>query len=181
MEINKFKVSGPIEIIPNIYTDSRGSFHESYSYESYKEIGINANFVQDNHSSSIKNVLRGIHLQKKPHEQGKLVRVVSGRALDIAVDLRPNSVSYKHYVSIILEANKNQFWIPRGFGHAFLSLEDNTHFLYKTDNFYNKESELTLKWDDPEINIDWGINNPIISEKDAEGLSLKELQSIIQN
>ena len=122
MEINKFKVSGPIEIIPNIYTDSRGSFHESYSYESYKEIGINANFVQDNHSSSIKNVLRGIHLQK-PHEQGKLVRVVSGRALDIAVDLRPNSSTYKHYVSIILEANKNQFWIPRGFGHAFSHLK----------------------------------------------------------
>lgn len=179
MKHNKFNIDGPIEIFPDIFKDDRGSFHESFNSCIYRDLGIESNFVQDNHSISKKNVFRGIHLQSGAAEQGKLVRVVSGKAMDYVVDLRPKSPTYKEYISVLLEPNFNQLWIPRGFGHAFLSLEDNTNFLYKTDNFYNKNSEVTLKWNDPIIGIDLGGIEPIVSSKDQEGLSFNEINQII--
>ncbi len=130
--------------------------------------GSNIEFCQDNQSLSQKNVLRGLHFQKPPYEQGKLVRVIQGAVLDVAVDLRKKSTTYGKYQKIILSGeNKKQFWIPPGFAHGFLTLEDDTLFCYKCTNFYNKESEGGLNWDDPTINIDWGNNEkPLLSEKD---------------
>lgn len=141
---------------------------ESYNSRLFKETTkLNIDFVQDNESMSNKGVLRGLHFQKPPHDQGKLVRVVRGSVLDVAVDIRRNSETFGQYYSIVLsEENKTQFYVPPGFAHGFLVLEDQTIFSYKCSGFYNKESEVSLRWDDPDINIEWGIKDPILSEKD---------------
>jgi len=141
---------------------------ESYNSQLFKDTtNLNVEFVQDNESQSNKGVLRGLHFQKPPHAQGKLVRVVKGSVLDVAVDIRKSSKTFgKHFSIVLSEENKTQFYVPPGFAHGFLVLEDNTIFSYKCTGFYNKESEVSLRWDDRDINIDWGIKDPILSEKD---------------
>lgn len=155
-------------IKPKVFQDSRGFFLESYSKKLFETQGINAEFVQDNHSlSANKGVLRGIHFQKPPHEQAKLVRVTRGSVYDVIVDLRKNSPSYGQWQGFDLSAeNFLLLFIPRGFGHAFCTLEDNTEFLYKTDGFYAPEFEGGLIWNDPTLKIDWPIKDPVLSEKD---------------
>jgi dTDP-4-dehydrorhamnose 3,5-epimerase len=167
MQVIKKEIDGLIEIIPNIFHDSRGYFFESYNKNTFSEIGIDIEFVQDNQSVSHKNVLRGLHFQEGDFAQDKLVRVISGKALDIAVDIRKNSKTYGKWVSVMLESTKNNmFFIPKGFAHGFLSMEDNTVFSYKCSNVYNKASENGILWNDEQLAIDWQISNPIVSEKD---------------
>ena len=167
MEIIKTSIEGLLIIKPDVFKDERGYFFESYNKERLAKEGITMNFVQDNESKSAKGVLRGLHFQKPPYAQGKLVRVIKGSVMDVAVDLRKDSPTYGKWESVVLnEDNKLQFWIPEGFAHGFVTLEDNTIFAYKCTNVYNKESEGSLLWNDPDININWNIENPILSEKD---------------
>ena len=141
-----------------------------------EEAGLYYEFVQDNHSmSSVKGTLRGIHFQKGDKAQAKLVRCVRGAVLDVAVDLRHESPTYKQWVAVELSAeNKKQLLIPRGFGHGFVTLTDEVEFLYKADNYYAPEADGGLRWNDPELNIDWGVNSPILSDKDAKAPFLKD-------
>lgn len=167
MKVRYFDIDGIIEIIPRIYRDNRGSFFESFRQDILQKEGIHESFLQDNQSFSYKNVLRGIHFQKKSHEQGKLIRVVIGKVLDVAVDLRPHSRTLGMYQSVILDAERNNMlYIPEGFGHGFLSLEDSI-LQYKCTAYYHPASDSGIVWNDPDLNIQWGIRNPIISEKDA--------------
>ena len=163
-------------IEPQVFGDSRGWFMESCSQKKMEEAGLFYNFVQDNHSfSALKGTLRGLHFQKGSSSQAKLVRCVRGAVLDIAVDLRKNSKTYKKWVGCILsEENKKQFLIPRGFAHGFLTLTDNVEFVYKADNYYDPQADRNIIWNDEEINVDWGIENPILSEKDKKAPKLSE-------
>lgn len=167
MEIVKTSIEGLLIIKPDVFKDERGYFFESYNKERFLKHGLDMTFVQDNESKSGKGVLRGLHFQKPPYAQGKLVRVVKGSVLDVAVDIREGSPTYgKWEATILSEENKEMFWIPEGFAHGFVTLEDNTVFTYKCTNAYNKDSEGSLRWNDPDININWNIENPILSEKD---------------
>jgi len=168
MEFKKEKIEGIISISPKIFGDERGYFLESFNEKKYNElIGLNYNFVQDNVSKSSKGVLRGLHFQIPPFDQGKLVYVLQGRAIDIAVDIRKSSPTYGSYVKVFLDSKtKNQLWIPPGFAHGFCALEDETIFCYKCTNFYNPENERSILWNDTDLDIDWDIKNPIVSEKD---------------
>jgi dTDP-4-dehydrorhamnose 3,5-epimerase len=141
---------------------------ESFNQKRFNALtGLEINFVQDNESMSIKGVVRGLHFQNQPYAQGKLVRVVAGSVKDVAVDIRPESPTFgKHYAAILSSENKRQLYIPPGFAHGFAVLEDRTIFSYKCTNYYNKESEGCLKWNDSTLNIEWGIDNPLISDKD---------------
>lgn len=178
MEIEEKEIKGLIEIFPKVFGDHRGFFLESYNENRYQEFIKDAKFVQDNFSSSNKGVLRGLHLQLPPYSQGKLVQVISGSALDVAVDLRKKSETYGKHVSVLLSSEKrNQFWIPEGFAHGFLALEDNTIFSYKCTNYYNPNSEVTILWNDRNLQIDWQIENPLISPKDKEGVLLQDFQT----
>jgi len=154
-------------IRPKIFGDDRGHFFESWSKESFTKNGMDLDFVQDNQSLSSKGVLRGLHFQNPPFAQGKLVRVIKGIVLDVAVDIRKDSPTYGQHFSIKLsEKNKTIFWIPPGFAHGFVTLEDDTIFTYKCTGVYNKESEGALLWSDKDLNIDWGVENPLVSDKD---------------
>jgi len=157
-------------IEPKVFADERGYFMESFNENTFqKGTGTSSHFVQDNQSFSSKGVLRGLHYQVGEHAQAKLIRVLSGEVLDIAVDIRPNSKTYGEYVSIVLSGeNQKQLFIPRGFAHGFLVLSDTATFFYKCDNFYNKESEGGIIYNDPTLNIDWGFSEKdlLISEKD---------------
>jgi dTDP-4-dehydrorhamnose 3,5-epimerase len=167
MKIIKTEIKGLLIIKPRVFEDERGCFFESWSKDAFENVGLDVNFVQDNQSLSSKNVVRGLHFQNPPFAQGKLVRVLKGSVLDVAVDIRENSPTYGKHVSILLSGeNKTMFWIPPGFAHGFSTLEDNTMFSYKCSGIYNKESEGSLMWNDTDLNIDWQIKNPIISEKD---------------
>ena len=167
MKIIKTEIEGLLLIEPRVFEDERGYFFESWSKDAFENAGLDINFVQDNQSLSSKGVVRGLHFQNPPFAQGKLVRVLKGSVLDIAVDIRENSPTYGKYFSIHLsEENKTMLWIPPGFAHGFSTLEDNTIFSYKCSGVYNKESEGSLMWNDTDLNIDWKIKNPIISEKD---------------
>lgn len=168
MEIVKTEIQDLLIIKPRVFEDERGYFFESYNREGFLSHGIDAAFVQDNESRSMKNVLRGLHFQKPPFSQAKLVRVMRGSVLDVAVDLRKHSPTFGKWASIVLsDKNKWMYWIPEGFAHGFLTLEDNTVFFYKCTNVYNPESESSIRWNDPTLDIDWGeINNPVLSEKD---------------
>ena len=167
MKIIKTEIEGLLIIEPRVFEDERGYFFESWSKDTFENAGLNINFVQDNQSFSSKGVVRGLHFQNPPFAQGKLVRVLKGSVLDVAVDIRKNSPTYGKYFSIHLSGeNKTMFWIPPGFAHGFSTLEDNTIFSYKCSGVYNKESEGSLIWNDTDLNIDWKIKNPIISEKD---------------
>ena len=163
-------------IEPQVFGDNRGWFMESWSQKKMEEAGLFYNFVQDNHSfSAIKGTLRGLHFQKGSSSQAKLVRCVRGAVFDVAVDLRKKSKTYKKWVGCILsEENKKQFLIPRGFAHGFLTLTDNVEFVYKADNYYDPQADRNIIWNDEEINIDWGIENPILSEKDKKAPKLSE-------
>jgi len=164
-------------IEPAVYKDNRGYFLETYNKADFREVGLNFNFVQDNLSMSIKGVLRGLHFQIK-HPQAKLVWVLSGKVLDVAVDLRASSDTYGKWTSVILSGeNKKQFMIPRGFAHGFVVLSDTAQFAYKCDEFYDPKDENGIIWNDPEIAVDWGdISDIIISEKDKKYPTLRELK-----
>ena len=167
MKIIKTEIEGLLIIEPRVFEDKRGYFFESWSKDAFENAGLDINFVQDNQSLSSKGVVRGLHFQNPPFAQGKLVRVLKGSVLDVAVDIRKNSPTYGKYLSAHLsEENKTMFWIPPGFAHGFSTLEDNTIFSYKCSGVYNKESEGSLMWNDTDLNIDWQIKNPIISKKD---------------
>lgn len=171
MNIIRPEIEGLLILTPRVFEDERGAFMESFNKQKFNEaVGKEVNFVQDNQSVSKKGVLRGLHFQSPPFAQGKLVRVIKGAVIDIAVDIRKNSPTYGDYVAVELTADNNeQFWIPEGFAHGFVALEEETTFLYKCTNYYAPQSEGTLLWNDPTLNIDWGISDPIISEKDAIG------------
>ena len=175
--------NGPIEglviIEPRLFQDERGFFMETYKRSDFLKTGIKEEFVQDNHSFSSKGVLRGLHFQTAPFAQGKLVRVISGAIWDVAVDLRPNSKTYKKWHGLKLTAKNNiMFYLPPGFAHGFLTLEDNTHFLYKCTAEYKSEADGGVMWNDPELNVDWPFTEdlkPIVSEKDEKLPYLKDL------
>jgi dTDP-4-dehydrorhamnose 3,5-epimerase len=154
-------------IKPDVFEDDRGYFFESFNHGRFLNRGLDLKFLQDNESKSKKGVLRGLHFQAPPFAQGKLVRVMRGSVLDVAVDIRKNSPTYGKWESIILSGqNKWMYWIPEGFAHGFATLEDDTIFFYKCTNIYNKASEGSILWNDPDLNINWGIQDPVISDKD---------------
>jgi dTDP-4-dehydrorhamnose 3,5-epimerase len=178
MQLINTSIPDVILINPLVFEDSRGYFFESYSSQKFRESGIDVNFVQDNQSLSEKNVLRGLHFQSPPFAQGKLVRVIKGAVLDVAVDIRKKSAFYGKFVSQVLsEQNRLMMWIPEGFAHGFLTLETETIFFYKCTNWYNKGSEGINKWDDPSLGIDWNVKNQVISERDQSGIAFKDFDS----
>ena len=161
---------------PDVFGDHRGWFMETWSQKKLAELGINLTFVQDNQSfTAKKGTLRGIHFQTGEWAQAKLVRVVAGAVIDVAVDLRKGSPTYLQWVGVELSAeNKRQLLIPRGFGHGFVTLTDNVEFVYKVDNDYNKESDRSVRFDDPQIGVDWGVSDPVLSDKDKNAPFLKD-------
>jgi dTDP-4-dehydrorhamnose 3,5-epimerase len=171
MKIERTHIEGLLVITPTIFKDDRGYFFESFNKKIFQNHSSSLiDFVQDNQSKSEKNVLRGLHFQNPPYDQGKLVRVIEGSVLDIAVDIRTKSPTYGQHFKIILDTQKHQMlWIPGGFAHGFVSLEDNTIFSYKCTNYYNKDSEGCILYNDSEIGIDWEVQNPILSKKDKVG------------
>lgn len=180
MDLLKTKLEGVYVLIPKIFGDHRGFFMESWSRRTMEEAGLYYDFVQDNHSlSTVKGTLRGIHFQKGNKSQAKLVRCVRGAVLDVAVDLRHDSSTYKQWIGIELsEENKKQLLIPRGFGHGFVTLTDHVEFLYKADNYYAPEADGGIRWNDPDIGVDWGISEPILSEKDTKNPFLKDIEPV---
>lgn len=175
MKILKTNIEGCMIIEPEVFEDCRGFFIESYNHSKYlKILGLEEHFAQDNHSHSLKNVLRGIHIQRnKP--QGKLVRVVNGEVYDVVVDLREESLTFGQWESFILSAkNKKQLWVPPGFGHGFVVLSETADFEYKCSNYYDPNDEFCIKWDDPDLKISWPVKKPILSEKDLNGISLAD-------
>lgn len=178
MDILKTDVCDVYILKPHIFGDSRGWFYESWSESKMKEAGLNYNFVQDNHAfSAQRGTIRGLHFQKGEFAQAKLVRCVKGAVLDVAVDLRKNSPSYLKWVAVELtETNYKQLLIPRGMAHGYLTLADNTEFLYKADNFYNPKFEGIIRYNDPDINIKWPhVSEPVISQKDKTAPFLKDI------
>jgi dTDP-4-dehydrorhamnose 3,5-epimerase len=178
MKIETNHIEGLLVIKPDVFEDARGYFFESYNEERYRQQGFDVKFLQDNESKSGKNVLRGLHFQTPPYHQGKLVRVIKGAVLDVAVDLRKSSPTFGQWASIELsEQNKWMYWIPPGFAHGFLTLEQNTIFFYKCTQVYHKESEMGIFWNDPDLNIKWGIEDPIVSEKDKVAIRFRDYNS----
>lgn len=175
MKITATKIPDVLIIEPKVFGDERGFFFESFNKIKFKELtGIDKEFVQDNHSLSSRGVLRGLHYQIK-QPQGKLVRVVSGEVLDIAVDIRNSSDTFGQWIGVVLSAeNKRQLWIPEGFAHGFVVLSESAEFLYKTTDYYAPEYERCIRWDDAELAIDWQIEDVKVSEKDTNGLSFKQ-------
>lgn len=180
MKITKTKLDGVFIIEPDVFGDNRGFFMESWNKKKMEEAGLFYDFVQDNHSkSTVKGTLRGIHFQKGDKAQAKLVRCVKGVVLDVAVDLRKNSPTFKQWVGVELSAeNKKQLLIPRGFGHGFVTLTDDVEFLYKADNYYEPEADAGIRWNDPDIGVEWGVENPILSEKDKKNPFLKDCKDL---
>ncbi|MBC7128954.1 MAG: dTDP-4-dehydrorhamnose 3,5-epimerase [Thermoplasmatales archaeon] len=178
-EFKRMEIPDVILVKPKVFYDNRGFFMESYVKSHFEKAGIKGEFVQDNHSMSCGGVIRGLHFQKTPYAQAKLVRCVKGAIYDVAVDLRSNSPTYGKYVGVILsESNKYMVYIPRGFAHGFASLTERVEVLYKVDNIFAPESEGGLIWNDPDVNIEWPIEEPILSEKDKKWPTLKELGKI---
>lgn len=182
MKIIPTKIDGVLILEPRLFQDSRGYFFESFNQKEFESKVGNVTFVQDNESKSCYGVVRGLHFQKGEHAQSKLVRVVKGKALDVAVDLRPESPTFGKYVSVELsEDNHLQFFIPRGFAHGFSVLSDEVVFQYKCDNFYCPESEGAIAWDDPDLGIDWKIpaDRIILSDKDRKHPRLKDYEILL--
>lgn len=180
MTISETSIKGLLVIKPQVFEDDRGIFFESFNFKLWTQYfkGAPPIFVQDNESHSNKNVLRGLHFQSPPHSQGKLVRVTQGAVLDVVVDLRKDSPTYKTHFKILLsERNKKQLYVPEGFAHGFLALEDNTRFLYKCTDYYNREAERSIVWNDPDLNIDWEVKNPILSKKDKISLKFSNFEN----
>jgi dTDP-4-dehydrorhamnose 3,5-epimerase len=179
MQITPTKIAGVIIIEPRVFFDERGYFFESFNENTFKNLGIQHNFVQDNISKSSKNTLRGLHFQVPPFAQGKLISVLRGAVRDIAVDLRTGSPTFGKYTDIILsEENHKMLYIPEGFAHGFVTLEDDSIFSYKCTANYNRDSERSILWNDPTLNIDWNIKNPIISQKDLLGKPFTEFKGL---
>jgi dTDP-4-dehydrorhamnose 3,5-epimerase len=168
MKITPLEIPALLLIEPSVFEDERGYFFESFNSEAFHQAsGLKFNFVQDNESMSHRNVLRGLHFQMPPHAQGKLVRVVKGAVFDVAVDIRPASPHYGKWCGVLLsESNKKQLYIPPGFAHGFAVLENDTIFSYKCTAFYHKSSEICIRWDDPTLNIEWPVEDAIVSPKD---------------
>lgn len=178
MKIIETPLQGLFVIEPKVFKDERGYFFESFNEKLFSEAGAKEKFVQDNQSLSQKNVIRGLHFQHPPFAQAKIVRVIKGAVLDIAVDIRKNAPTYGHYYSIELtEENFLMLYIPVGFAHGFATLKDNTIFAYKCSDFYSKDSEDTILWNDEDLNINWNIQNPLLSEKDKAGKKFKDFIS----
>ena len=180
MKFIETAIKGLVIIEPKIWEDNRGYFFESYNHKLFKEAGIEADFVQDNQSLSHKGTLRGLHGQADPFAQGKLVRVIQGKVLDVAVDIRKGSPTYGQHVDIELSAeNQLMFWIAPGFLHGFLTLEDDTIFTYKVTKLYDKASEIGVLWNDKDLNINWGLDEQeiILSDKDKVLPSFSEFKS----
>ena len=180
LKSNKGVIFKNIKIIePKIHEDNRGFFYESWNKKDFNNNVSEIDFVQENHSYSYKNVLRGLHFQSKPYSQGKLVECIIGEIFDVIVDIRKESETYLQWGCLNLsEKNHRQIWINSGFAHGFYTLSDTAHLIYKVDNYYNKDSENTIIWNDNQLSIKWPLinNQPIISEKDLEGKSIKELK-----
>lgn len=175
MQIRETSIAGLVEIFPRVFEDERGMFFESYNEDLFRRLGLPTNFVQDNQSFSKKGVVRGLHFQNAPFAQGKLVRVISGSVLDVAVDIRPDSPTFgKHEVFVLTSKTNNMAYIPEGFAHGFAALEDSI-FSYKCTNLYSKVSESGILWNDADLGIEWGVANPIVSEKDIILPSFKAL------
>ena len=170
------KLPGVYIVEPQVFGDHRGYFMETYSTKTFADIGITNEFVQDNQSfTAQKGTLRGIHFQNAPMAQAKLVRVTRGAVLDVAVDIRKGSPTYKQWVSVELSAeNKRMFFIPRGFAHGFVTLTDDVEFVYKVDNLYSKENDRGIRFDDPEIGVEWGVTEPVLSKKDTVSPMLRD-------
>ena len=180
MEVKKTKIDGVVIIEPRIFNDARGYFFESFSQREFEEKVSKIVFVQDNESKSSYGVLRGLHFQKPPYTQSKLVRVVKGAVLDVAVDIRKGSPTYGQHISCILtEDNHTQFFVPKGFAHGFSVLSEEVIFQYKCDEFYAPQSEGAIAWDDPDLAIDWMVpaDRVILSAKDANHPRLKDFES----
>jgi len=176
MKVSPLAIPDVLLIEPEIFGDDRGFFYESFNQNKFEEaVKRKINFVQDNHSQSVKGVLRGLHYQLTPKAQGKLVRVIQGEVYDVAVDLRQSSPSFGKWVGEILSANnKKQMWIPEGFAHGFLTLSDTAEFLYKTTDFYSKDHDQAMMWNDEIIGIDWPMKDVSLSPKDKSAVSFKK-------
>lgn len=179
MKIENTGFKDLIVIQPKVFGDSRGYFMESFNEARFRvETGINATFVQDNESLSSKGVLRGLHFQVPPKSQAKLIRVINGSVLDVVVDLRRSQPTYGQHFKILLTAeNKTQLYVPEGFAHGFVVLEDNTLFSYKCTNYYSPEHDRCLRWNDPALSIDWEMESPLLSDKDKTSPLLKDLDN----
>ncbi len=175
MEFKTTSIDGLIEIYPRIFEDERGHFFETYQQDMFAKNGILQEFVQDNQSFSTAGVLRGLHFQNEPFAQGKLVRVIVGKVLDVAVDIRPNSPTFGRHQKFLLDAKlQNMVYVPEGFAHGFVALEDSI-FAYKCTNKYDKASESGIIWNDPDLNIDWNLSKPNVSQKDMVLPTFKQL------
>ena len=177
MKVTKTEIPGLLVIQPDVFSDSRGFFFESYSKKRYDDLGIQGEFVQDNFSRSKKNTVRGLHYQVGEMAQGKLCQVIEGEVLDVAVDVRFNSPTFGKHFSMILNSKlKNQLWIPIGFAHGFSVLSDEAIFSYKCTNYYSKADERAIIFNDPDLNIDWRVEEPIVSDKDLTAAKFKEIE-----
>ena len=176
MKVEKTEIPGVLILTPKVFEDDRGFFLESYNRKQFADAGIDVEFVQDNHSKSSKGVVRGLHFQKQ-FPQGKLIRAIRGEVLDVIVDIRKGSPAFGRWISVLIsEENKKQVWIPRGLGHGFSVLSETAEFCYKVDEFYHPEDEGGIRWDDPQLKINWEVTSPILSEKDRELPLLKEIE-----
>ena len=176
MKVSKTNIEGLLLIEPDLFNDGRGYFFESYNKEKYTDIGLNMNFVQDNISQSKKGTVRGLHYQVGDKAQGKLCQVISGKVLDVAVDIRFGSPTFgKHYAHVLNSEKKMQIWIPAGLAHGFSVLSDEAIFSYKCTNYYSKDHERAILYNDSELNIDWQVENPVVSEKDLKAKTIKEI------
>jgi dTDP-4-dehydrorhamnose 3,5-epimerase len=177
MKIVETSIPGVVAIDPDVFGDRRGFFMEVFSARRYASAGIADALVQDNFSRSSRGVLRGLHFQE-PHSQGKLVMALRGTVLDVAVDVRVGSPTFGQHVKVELsEENRRQLWVPRGFAHGFVVISEAAEFFYKCDDFYSPPDEIILRWDDPDLAIDWGISTPVVSERDRNGMFLSQLMS----
>ncbi len=179
MNVIECDIAGPLILEPTVFGDERGFFLESWNAATFAKAGLDLTFVQDNHSRSQRGVLRGMHFQN-PAPQGKLVRVVAGAVFDVVVDLRRSSSTFGKWAGVVLSAeNKRMFWVPEGFAHGFLTLEDGTDFLYKCTTAYQPQNECSLAWDDPDVGIEWPLDDivPKLSAKDAVGIPLAHVQA----
>jgi dTDP-4-dehydrorhamnose 3,5-epimerase len=176
MQITEHEIKGLLIFQPTVFQDKRGYFIETFKKNLFD---IDLDFVQDNESLSQKGVLRGLHFQNPPYEQGKLIRVIKGKVLDVAVDIRKNSKTYGRHLALeISEENKTILYIPPGFAHGFATLEDNTIFSYKCTNYYHKDAEGSILWNDKDLNINWKTENPILSEKDSKAGTFADFKSL---
>ena len=175
MKVTTCEISGLLILEPKVFTDNRGFFLEIFNQTRYREAGLRADFVQDNLSFSGRGTLRGLHFQS-PNSQGKLLQVLQGEVFDVAVDIRRSSPTFGQWHALVLSGqNKQQFYIPHGFAHGFVVLSEAALFHYKCTKFYSPKDELSLRWDDPDIGIEWPVKAPVVSEKDGKGLRLRDI------